>query len=238
MVVRFPFLRPIPFDCWPDCSACWTIHGPKLPKPGSGRPPRPLFPGTGRGFQSGIDGIGLSALCGRIALLFGLPCPGLVCGQPLRSSGDNTQHSPKAAATSVSESSVGIVDEQGRWLVVRRPSKGRWGLMWEFPRVEINPGEEIIGAVKRAAFDLAGLRLVDPQKATKIHHAVTRFKVTLELWTAGMADPASKVLLSFHLESAWVYPKDFALLAAATPQRKLMAWIKQKHSPDGPSGAS
>ena len=161
-------------------------------------------------------------------------CVANLCG--LQATIPNTP--PKAATTSVSESSVGIVDEQGRWLVVRRPSKGRWGLMWEFPRVEINPGEEIIGAVKRAAFDLAGLRLVDPQKATKIHHAVTRFKVTLELWTAGMADPASKVLLSFHLESAWVYPKDFALLAAATPQRKLMAWIKQNHSPDGPSGAS
>ncbi len=150
-------------------------------------------------------------------------CVANLCG--LQAKIPNTP--PKAAATLISEVSVAIVDKQGRWLVVRRPSQGRWGLMWEFPRVEINGGEPISGAVTRAAYELAGLSLDDPQHATKIHHAVTRFKVNLQLWTAGLAFPESKVVLSFHTESAWVFPKDFALLAAATPQRKLMSWIRE-----------
>ena len=141
---------------------------------------------------------------------------------------------PKAPATAVSEVAVSIVDEQNRWLVVRRPPEGRWGLMWEFPRVEINPGEAIMGAIQRAALGLAGLSLVNLKKATRIQYAVTRFKVNLQLWTAGMAFPQEKVVLSFHSESAWVNPGEFALLAAPTPQRRLMGWIREKYSPDRP----
>lgn len=141
----------------------------------------------------------------------------------LQSSIPNTK--PKAAPTSTNELCVAIENEKGEWLVVRRGLGGRWARMWEFPRVEIQNKESPHEAASRAAKELVGLTIQNQKKQTDLRHAVTRFKVTLELWTAKAGDLNPKLDPSNHTEFAWITPDLFITLATATPQRKLMAWV-------------
>lgn len=132
---------------------------------------------------------------------------------------------PKAAPTAVQEICVAIENDLGEWLVLRRAPEGRWARMWEFPRLEILEDEIPTDAALRAAKELTGLTIQKPQKKTELRHAVTRFKVTLELWAAKTKERIPKLDLTRHSEFAWLKPEQFTTLATATPQRKLMAWV-------------
>ncbi len=149
----------------------------------------------------------------------------------LQSTIPNTK--PKAAPTVVREVCVALENEAGEWLVLRRGSEGRWARMWEFPRVEILEGESSATAAIRAARDLANLRIETAQKRTEINHAVTRFKVTLELWSAKTKENNPRTDPALHSEFVWIKPGNFSSLAAATPQRKLMAWVYANIRRDG-----
>jgi len=132
---------------------------------------------------------------------------------------------PKAAPTPINELCVGLENEKGEWLVLRRGMEGRWARMWEFPRVQILEKESAQDAASRAAKELVGFTIQNPRKQTQLRHAVTRFKVTLELWTAKTKETGPKLDPAIHSEFLWIKPADFTTLATATPQRKLMAWV-------------
>jgi A/G-specific adenine glycosylase len=120
---------------------------------------------------------------------------------------------------SVQVDEVAVVVERGsRVLLVRRPPEGRWGGMWEFPRIECEPMEPAAAAAERLLTAL-GLRGAVCGEVATIRHAVTRFRITLTClkvqWRGGACANGS------YAESRWVVPAALAEFPISTPQRRL-----------------
>jgi ADP-ribose pyrophosphatase YjhB (NUDIX family) len=52
--------------------------------------------------------------------------------------------------------------------------------MWQFPNVEIHPGETVRDAVRRAVSETVGVDVSPRCRATVVRHSVTRYRMTLE----------------------------------------------------------
>ncbi|MCE9556847.1 MAG: A/G-specific adenine glycosylase [Planctomycetes bacterium] len=94
----------------------------------------------------------------------------------------------KPAPTRVSAAAVAI-RRRGRVLLIRREGHGRFGGLWDFPRVELTATDG--PAAKRQLADqieeLCGVRPVELTHVTTIQHTVTRFRITLDCY---LAEPA------------------------------------------------
>jgi A/G-specific adenine glycosylase len=88
------------------------------------------------------------------------------------------------------EAAVVAVRHRGRWLLLRRPSEGLLGGLWEFPGGKIEPGEAPSAAASRELREETGLVARDLQPVGTIRHEYSHFAVTLHIFEAAVADPA------------------------------------------------
>ena len=73
--------------------------------------------------------------------------------------------------------------KEARYLIRSLPEGGRWAGLWDFPRTtEQNYGN--VGDASQALSDEAGLRLEVKKKLLTIQHAVTRFRIKLNVYSA------------------------------------------------------
>jgi A/G-specific adenine glycosylase len=132
------------------------------------------------------------------------------------------EHSIPAAgkrATTVQVDEVAIaIERDGQMLLVRRPDRGRWAGMWEFPHLEREALEPATVAAGRLLQTLGVEGDVRGELAT-IRHAVTRFRITLTClkvrWRAGECNGVP------YPEARWVEPADLCQYAISAPQRRL-----------------
>lgn len=81
----------------------------------------------------------------------------------------------------VTASVVAVVRRQ-RWLVLRRPSTGLLGGLWEFPGGKLEPGETPLTAARRELREETGL-VTGPLEAMGVfHHQYSHFRVALHLF--------------------------------------------------------
>lgn len=111
---------------------------------------------------------------------------------------------------------AGVVWKGGRVLLTqRRDDESRWAGMWQFPNVEVRPGEDTAQAVRRAVTECVGVEVSPGERAALIRHSVTRFRITLE---AFHCQPAGEAPRSVACKAwNWVCPSqlgDYALPAA------------------------
>ena len=117
--------------------------------------------------------------------------------------------------TTVRETAL-LIQRDGKVLLCQRPaSAGRGAMLWEFPTIAGEPGEEI-----------AGLRLELGNEVLAIHHGVTRFRITLvgraAMWRNG------EFASDFYTAGVWVTPAELADYPMSTPQGKLRSeWMKE-----------
>lgn len=99
-------------------------------------------------------------------------------------------------------------------LVQRRPDESRWAGMWQFPNVEVAPGETKPKAVRRAVAEAVGLEVSAGERALVIRHGVTRFKITLEVYHCGgpQGEPEARGC------QAWCWADAEAVEALALPK--------------------
>ena len=114
---------------------------------------------------------------------------------------------------------VAVVVERGpRLLLVRRPEKGRWAGMWEFPHLERDALEPVAAAAGRLLESL-GLRGEVCGEIATIRHAVTRFQITLTglrvRWRAGTCNSNQ------YPDAQWVEPSALPDFPISAPQRRL-----------------
>lgn len=86
-----------------------------------------------------------------------------------------------------------ICDEQGRLLIVQRPSNGLLGGMWKFPGGLSSPEETPEEALRRSVLEELGIRIRVKEAVTSVEHAYTHFRVTLLafrcVWRGGKPRP-------------------------------------------------
>jgi A/G-specific adenine glycosylase len=111
---------------------------------------------------------------------------------------------------------------QHRLLIVQRPLGELWGGLWEFPRVELNNGENPADGALRAVRETVGLSVSNVTKAAFHKHVVTNRKVSLHGYTAiwnGEGTAAALKCLKFK----WVLPEELERYAISSPQLALLA---------------
>jgi A/G-specific adenine glycosylase len=134
---------------------------------------------------------------------------------------------PKKAAReleAVREVSVVVRDGPRVLLVQIPPGAKRWAMMWEFPRGEAQPGEELHAAAERILKSTTGLRATIGAEVATVRHGVTRFAITLTAIEATKLN--SNINLHHYLQSKWLLPAELADHALSTPQRKIAAALQ------------
>jgi len=77
---------------------------------------------------------------------------------------------------------VGILADQGRVFITRRFSNTHQGGKWEFPGGKIEPGENIISALKRELREELGIEVQNALPFMQIRHAYPDRDVFLDVW--------------------------------------------------------
>ncbi|MBD5557939.1 MAG: A/G-specific adenine glycosylase [Desulfovibrio sp.] len=137
---------------------------------------------------------------------------GVAAGRPVKDEGPGM-----TALTTV----AGILEARGRILVHRRPARGVWGGLWEFPGASLADGEEPGAALVRLLRAETGLA-VAPGSGGKILHTRTRYRITLHWRRLGLAQNAGASLPALPDATwRWVTPEELANLPLPAPHRKL-----------------
>jgi A/G-specific adenine glycosylase len=77
---------------------------------------------------------------------------------------------------------VVAVNRRGRWLVLRRPSTGLLGGLWEFPGGKLEAGERPVAAARRELREETGLSMGTVEPLGVFRHEYSHFRVALHLF--------------------------------------------------------
>jgi A/G-specific adenine glycosylase len=110
---------------------------------------------------------------------------------------------------------AGVVFKRGKLLLLRRPDEGFLAGLWEFPGGRRKSNETTGQACRRTIKDRTGLTVTVGEPITRVQHAYTHFKITMEVmncrWEAGRVQPNGSAAFR------WVPPgqlQDFPLPGA------------------------
>ena len=109
-----------------------------------------------------------------------------------------------------------IVKQNGRFLARQRPAGGVNALLWEFPGVEIAPGE------KNPAAAAAPFVLLGAKPVCRVRHAITRYRILLEAYRARW--PGAKGAAP----GVWRTPAQLGRLAWSSAHRKILAVLQDE----------
>jgi A/G-specific adenine glycosylase len=98
-----------------------------------------------------------------------------------------------------------VIQKKGLILIVRRPSEGLLGGMWEFPAGVIQPEEEPSDACTRVAARTVHVKITGTRPVATIRHTYTHFRITMEVflcqWLQG------RVKVDGPVEFRWIDPR-------------------------------
>ena len=120
------------------------------------------------------------------------------------------------------EVAAGVLVENGRIFIQRRPENGLMGRLWEFPGGKLEAGESPQTALKREFLEELGLHVSCPDKITTIRHAYTNFRVTLHAFLCKLSKPSQNPLLHAASEARWVTRDQLDEFAFPAANRKLI----------------
>lgn len=101
------------------------------------------------------------------------------------------------------ETVVGIIQEGKRYLIQRRPPRGLLAGLWEFPGGKREKRETLRAALRRELREELSAEVKKEKLLLKVHHAYTRFQVTLYAFRCELAGPPA---LS-RRRHRWVSPR-------------------------------
>jgi adenine-specific DNA glycosylase len=105
-----------------------------------------------------------------------------------------------------------LVKKKGRLLARRRPAGGVNAHLWEFPNVEVAPGEKNLA---RAA---APFVLVGGVPVCRVRHSITRYRILLEAYWAEWPERGG----NGSVPGVWRTPEQLEKLAWASAHRKIL----------------
>jgi A/G-specific adenine glycosylase len=112
-----------------------------------------------------------------------------------------------------------IIRRKARVLLLRRPPRGRWAGLWEFPHAPTRSGQCDEESLLRQIKMLTGFSAVFGKKLLSLRHNLTHHRILL---TGFEARYKSGVFSSsFYTSHVWVEPMRITDYAVSTPQRRL-----------------
>ncbi len=114
-----------------------------------------------------------------------------------------------------------IICRGGRVLLVRRPDRGRWAGLWDFPRFTVAPGdpEQLWAQLGPQVQQQTGVRVRPGPLLATLRHAVTRYRITLDCYAATYVGGA----VPSHDDAGprWLLPEELDAYPLSTTGRKL-----------------
>ncbi|MGD9645040.1 MAG: A/G-specific adenine glycosylase [Pirellulales bacterium] len=158
-------------------------------------------------------------------------CPvALLC--PTRAAGlQNKIPAParKPRIEAVHQAAVVVRRRDGRLLLTQYRRGQRWAGLWDFPRFQLDGvAEPPVGYLEQQTATLAGRRVTLGERLLTLRHGVTRFRITLDCYTA-QAGTATRSVASAERSTraelapiiGWFNPRELAALPMNTTGRKI-----------------
>lgn len=139
-----------------------------------------------------------------------------------------------AARQKIVNIAAGMLCDQGKILVRRRPEKGLLAGMWELPSAEVAGDEVAEEQMKHAlikAFDHQGYRIVVNGKWTEIRHVFSHREWRLGVWKCEGTQERKK---ADREDWRWISRDESRLMNWAGPYRKISdAWMNENNEVEG-----
>lgn len=112
-----------------------------------------------------------------------------------------------------------VQNDEGRVLIIRRPSQGLLGGLWGFPGGVVQPDEDMQDAVRRTVQEQTGLSVAARAVVGAVKHAYTHFRITLHAFTAELEAGEARPLTCDAVR--WVGPQELDVFAFPVTDRKV-----------------
>jgi A/G-specific adenine glycosylase len=107
-----------------------------------------------------------------------------------------------------------------RWLIERRPDKGRWAGLWQFPTIEATDGQPVAAKIgRRLGVPIRGLRALG-----QLRHALTHRKYIFKVFAATGMDNGR---ITSEPMRRWVSLGELAKYPLSRPQSKIAEMISR-----------
>jgi A/G-specific adenine glycosylase len=122
-----------------------------------------------------------------------------------------------------------VVRSRDRVLLVQRTASQRWAGLWDFPRFSVEPStQSTIGQLAAKIGESCSIKIAfarPEQPMATLRHGVTRFRITLEVFTASLAarlrNPLEKNQQSHFAQLRWVRPSELPRYPLSTTGRRI-----------------
>ncbi len=116
-----------------------------------------------------------------------------------------------------------VVESDGRFLLARRPSRGRLGGMWEFPGGMMGKDETAAEALPRVLRDALGIEVAAGESLPPLEHVFTHVRVTYHPVAAKLV--AGEPRPAEYDEVRWLAPGQFAEVALPRAQQRIAGMV-------------
>jgi A/G-specific adenine glycosylase len=113
-----------------------------------------------------------------------------------------------------------VVLKRGKMLLLRRPDEGFLGGLWEFPGGRRQARETVSQACRRTIRNHTGLMVTVGDPVTRVRHAYTHFKITLDVLTCGWE--AGRVRLNGPTAFRWVRHRELQTFPLPGAMKKVL----------------
>ncbi|MFW5899607.1 MAG: A/G-specific adenine glycosylase, partial [Desulfovermiculus sp.] len=103
---------------------------------------------------------------------------------------------------------AGVLLDNERILIQKRPPHGLMANLWEFPGGKLQAGESPEQALVREFREELELEIRVLDKITVIKHSYTRFRVTLHVYWCTLASPGQEPVLHAASDFRWTLPEE------------------------------
>ena len=130
--------------------------------------------------------------------------------------------SPRLKRTVEELQEAAVIIRRGeRVLLMRRTKGNRWIGLWDFPRFGVEPdvASKLPDQLYRKVLEMTGLRIESAELVTTLRHGVTRFRITLNCYSAAYA--SGKITRRHADDMRWLLPSQLDDYPLSTTGRKI-----------------
>jgi len=136
---------------------------------------------------------------------------------------------PRARTVAVT-AAIGVIEDDGKVFIQKRPPEGLMAHLWEFPGGKVKGKESPEECLRRELLEELGVRVSIVEKLAVIPHAYTRFRVRLHAYICRLTPPAQKIRLGAAAQGRWVSPDELDGFAFPAANRRLIHALRRKSS--------
>ena len=121
---------------------------------------------------------------------------------------------------------TGVLIHQGRIFIQKRPAKGVWANLWEFPGGRLESRESPEQALVREYYEETEFNIGHLQKIKVIRHSYTKYRVTLSCYFCRLLDRSITPSLHAAQEYRWISSSLLDDFAFPAPHRQLIVFMR------------